>query len=311
MGNTYKKFICECGKEFDNSGSYGAHVRFCEVHKQHKANLKKMEETYEFVCACGRRFKTESSLKSHARFCDKYIHKNNRYVYVDGVRTYVGDSIYKISDDCYRCECGKEFDSPASLGAHMSHCEIHHDAVNIEKKKRPHEKDETGVGKMSGWDQKTEEEIKEYHIKSGKTYSERIESGEIEFYWVGKKHNEETKDKIRKSAKEYFIEHLNVKPRYNKNACLFIDKLNEKYNLNLIHAESGGEKYVSGYFVDGYDKEKNIVFEYDEKKHYKDVYNNILKDKDIIRQNEIIAKLGCRFFRYNETIDLLYEVTLE
>ena len=48
-----------------------------------------------------------------------------------------------------------------------------------------------------------------------------------------------------------------------------------------------------------------------EKKHYKDVYNNILKDKDIIRQNEIIAKLGCRFFRYNETIDLLYEVTLE
>ena len=44
MGNTYKKFICECGKEFDNSGSYGAHVRFCEVHKQHKANLKKMED---------------------------------------------------------------------------------------------------------------------------------------------------------------------------------------------------------------------------------------------------------------------------
>lgn len=310
MGNTYKKFICECGKEFDNSGSYGAHVRFCEVHKQHKANLKKMEETYEFVCACGRRFKTESSLKSHARFCDKYIHKNNRYIYVDGIRTYVGDSIYKISDDCYRCECGKEFDSPASLGAHMSHCEIHHDAVNIEKKKRPHEKDETGVGKMSGWDQKTEEEIKEYQIKSGKTYSERIKNGEIEFYWVGKKHNEETKDKIRKSAKEYFVEHFNVKPRYNKNACLFIDKLNEKYNLNLIHAESGGEKCVSGYFVDGYDKEKNIVFEYDEKKHYKDVYNNILKDKDINRQNEIIAKLGCRFFRYNETIDLLYEVTL-
>jgi hypothetical protein len=311
MGNTYKKFVCECGAEFDNSGSYGAHVRFCEVHKQHKENLKKQEESYEYVCACGRRFKTESSLKSHARFCDKYIHKNNRYVYVDGVRTYVGDSIYKISDDCYRCECGKEFDSPASLGAHMSHCEIHHDAVNIEKKKRPHEKDETGVGKMSGWDQKTEEEIKEYHIKGGKTYSERIENGEIEFYWVGKKHNEETKDKIRKSTTKYFLEHLNVKARYNKTACLFIDKLNEKYNLNLIHAENGGEKCVLGYFVDGYDEKNNIVFEYDEKRHYKDVYNNILKDKDINRQNEIIAKLGCRFFRYNETINLLYEVTLE
>lgn len=308
MGNTYKKFICECGKEFDNSGSYGAHVRFCEVHKQHKANLKKMEETYEFVCACGRRFKTESSLKSHARFCDKYIHKNNRYVYVDGVRTYVGDSIYKISEDCYRCECGKEFDSSASLGAHMSHCEVHHNAVNMEMKKRPHEKDESGIGKMSGWEQKTDDEIKDFHIKSGKTHRERIESGEVKLHWVGRKHTEETKSKIRKSSMDYFVDHFNVKPRYNKKACEFIDKLNETYNLNLIHAENGGEKYISGYFVDGYDEEKNIVFEYDEKRHYKDVYNNILKERDIDRQNEIIKELGCRFFRYNEQIDLLYEV---
>ena len=308
MGNTYKKFICECGKEFDNSSSYGAHVRFCEVHKQHKANLKKMEETYEFICACGRRFKTESSLKSHARFCDKYIHKNNKYVYVDDVRTYVGDSIYKISDDCYRCECGREFNSPSSLGGHMSHCEIHHNAVNMERKKRAHEKDESGVGKMSGWDQKTNDEIKEYHIKSGKTHREKIESGDIVLHWVGRKHTEETKDKIRKSATNYFVEHLNVKPRYNKTACLFIDKLNEKYNLNLIHAENGGEKYVLGYFVDGYDEKNNIVFEYDEKRHYKDVYNNILKQKDIDRQNAIIEELGCRFIRYNEAIGLLYEV---
>jgi len=310
MGKICKKYVCECGKEFDNSGSYGAHVRFCEVHKQHKTNLKKIEETYEFVCACGRRFKTENSLKSHARFCDKYIHKNNKYVYVDGVRTYVGDSIYKISENCYRCECGKEFDSPASLGAHMSHCEIHHNAVNMEIKKRPHEKDENGIGKMSGWEQKTDDDIKECHIKSGKTHRERIESGEVKLHWVGKSHTEETKNKIRKSTADYFIKHLSGKPHYNKVACLFIDNLNEKYDLKLIHAENGGEKCVSGYFVDGYDEEKNIVFEYDEKSHYKDVYNNILKQKDINRQNIIIQELGCRFIRYNETIDLLYEVNL-
>ena len=35
-------------------------------------------------------------------------------------------------------------------------------------------------------------------------------------------------------------------------------------------------------------KKKNIVVEYDEKKHYVDVDNNILKDKDIKRQTEII-----------------------
>ncbi len=55
-------------------------------------------------------------------------------------------------------------------------------------------------------------------------------------------------------------------------------------------------------------KKKNIVFEYDEKRHYKDDYNNILKERDIDRQNKIIKELGCRFFRYNEKIDLLYEV---
>jgi hypothetical protein len=50
------------------------------------------------------------------------------------------------------------------------------------------------------------------------------------------------------------------------------------------------------------------VFEYDEKRHYRDVYNNILKQKDVDRQNAIIEELGCRFIRYNEAIDLLYEV---
>ena len=87
MDKVCKKYKCICGKEFDTHGAYGAHVRFCEVQKQHKEDLKKIEETYEYVCGCGRRFKTESSLKSHARFCDKYVHKNNRYAYVDGVRT--------------------------------------------------------------------------------------------------------------------------------------------------------------------------------------------------------------------------------
>ena len=308
MGNIYKKFVCVCGKEFDDSGTQGAHVRFCNEYKLHKENLKKIEETYEYVCECGRRFKTAKSLNSHARFCDKYVHKNNKYTYVDGVKTYVGNSIYKISNDCYRCECGREFNSPSSLGAHMSHCDIHHNAINIEKKKRPHEKDENGVGKMCGWDEMTDDNIKEFRIKSGKTYHEKIENGEIDFYWTGRKHTDETKDKIRKSATDYFVKHVNARPRYNKTACLFIDKLNEKYNWNLVHAESGGEKYISGYYVDGYDEENNIVFEYDEKKHYIDVYNNILKQKDIDRQNIIIEKLGCKFLRYNEEIDLLYEV---
>ena len=76
----------------------------------------------------------------------------------------------------------------------------------------------------------------------------------------------------------------------------------------MQHAENGGEHKVCGYFVDGYDKELNIVFEYDESRHYKDKINNILNDRDIQRQQNIINELHCEFWRYNEYLDLLYKI---
>ena len=50
-------------------------------------------------------------------------------------------------------------------------------------------------------------------------------------------------------------------------------------------------------YVDGYDKEKNIVIEYDEKHHFK---NKKLREKDIKRQNEIEDYLKCKFIRISE-----------
>ena len=149
-------------------------------------------------------------------------------------------------------------------------------------------------------------ENKKLEKKAGKTLSNNIKNGTTVPSWKGRHHTEETKDKMRISAAKYF--HSKGGACYSKTACNYINELNKTYNWNLQHAENGGEIIISGYFLDGYDKDLNIAFEYDEPKHYKDVNNNILKEKDIKRQNEIISLLNCSFYRYNEKIQKLYKV---
>lgn len=102
---------------------------------------------------------------------------------------------------------------------------------------------------------------------------------------------------------------LNCRPRVGKRACAYIDRLNESKGWHLQHALNGGEVRVGRYFLDGYDKELNIAFEYDERLHYLDVKANLLKQADVDRMKYIQQRLGCRFFRYNERADVLYEVT--
>lgn len=97
-----------------------------------------------------------------------------------------------------------------------------------------------------------------------------------------------------------------VVPFYNSNACKYFDELNKQNGWNLQHAMNGGEFACVGYFLDAYDKERNIVVEYDEKHHYNSL--NELQDKDVYRQNTIIKSLQCKFFRYNENIQELCEV---
>jgi hypothetical protein len=88
-------------------------------------------------------------------------------------------------------------------------------------------------------------------------------------------------------------------PSYNQNACRVIDKYGEENNCNFQHAMNGGEFHIKdlGYWVDGYDKQKNIVVECYEKHHYDK--NGKLKIRDFIRQQEIIKFLNCKFISYN------------
>ena len=119
----------------------------------------------------------------------------------------------------------------------------------------------------------------------------------------------ETKKKMRISATKR-IKQKRTKPytNYNPNACEYFDKLNEINRWNLQHALNGGEIEVSGYFIDAYDRIKNIIVEYDEPHHY--TIDGTLKEKDLKRQKEIITELKCKFFRFNEKQRILYKIKL-
>lgn len=94
-------------------------------------------------------------------------------------------------------------------------------------------------------------------------------------------------------------ENHQIMPFYNKRACEYFNDLMKQNNCFIKHAENGGEYYIKelGYFVDGYDNENNIVYEWDEKQHFR---KNKLRDEDILRQNEITDLLKCKFIRIKE-----------
>lgn len=87
-------------------------------------------------------------------------------------------------------------------------------------------------------------------------------------------------------------------PNYNpKSIPILEQKAKELGITDLQHAENGGEFYIEelGYWVDGYSKEHNIVFEYDEKHHFNE--DGTYTDRDVRRQKEIENLLGCKFIR--------------
>lgn len=113
----------------------------------------------------------------------------------------------------------------------------------------------------------------------------------------GKKITDSAKQKMREAALNR-IRNKSIRSytNYNPVACNYFDELNKQNEWNLQHALNGGEIQVIGYLLDAYDKEKNIVVEYDEPVHEKPS----IKQKDIIRQQRILEHLNCKFYRYSE-----------
>jgi hypothetical protein len=128
-------------------------------------------------------------------------------------------------------------------------------------------------------------------LKSSKIHKKKMSSKEV-------------REKLR-VAKLKQIKELGTQTNYNAEACEFINKLNKERNWNLQHALNGGEIRIGGYSLDGYDKEKNIIFEYDERKHE----IKTIKEKDKVREQIIIQKINPKIFiRYSEKNNRLYDV---
>lgn len=272
---------------------------------------KKTNEYYSYVppklvCKhCGKEFDDKRKLAGHSTYCEENPNREHNLEKLKENRKFIGASGEKKEKVELHCRfCGKTCYNYGALSVHETACEH-----NPNKKKHPNRKG--NGGKTSGntiWNKgktmMSDERVLKYAVSRRKS----IEEGK--FIPQSTKHSEETKRVLREKMLDY-IKKTNVdgiRQHFSERGCEYIDKLNKENGWNLIHARNGGEKEVCGYFLDGYDENLNIAFEYDEPYHYKDVYNNILRDKDVQRQQNIINELHCTFYRYNEKLDKLYIV---
>ena len=192
-------------------------------------------------------------------------------------------AIINLGDNQYKCPLCEYIGNKHQVIGHLRSCKKHPD-------KKRHD---------------------EAYKKGGKTYKKRLLNGEIKRsgFVKGSHHTPEIKEKLRNAALKYRESCIGkFHASYNKHSIPILEEIGREHGWHLQHAENGGEVRMFGYFLDAYDKENNVVVEYDEKEHYIDVENNILIPKDIERQNYIIEKLHCDFYRYNEYTKTLYKI---
>lgn len=121
--------------------------------------------------------------------------------------------------------------------------------------------------------------------------------------------NPSKRPEVRKKLRLKAIDRINsnlkyfdkvITPNFNIKGCEYFNQLMIDNNTFIQHALNGGEYHIKelGYWVDGYDMENNIVYEWDEKYHY-DVYGNLL-ERDLNRQKEIEDYLRCKVIRIKQ-----------
>jgi hypothetical protein len=147
-----------------------------------------------------------------------------------------------------------------------------------------------------GLTKENSESVKKYVDKKIGVPKSKECKDKIRLKKIGTILSEETKNKMSLTARKNIknkIQKIYKKwhPNYNPNACLIIENYGNENGFNFQHAMNGGEIYIEelGYWLDGYDNKNNVVIEYYEKHHKK----QIIKDEK--RKKEIIDFLKCKF----------------
>jgi len=108
---------------------------------------------------------------------------------------------------------------------------------------------------------------------------------EHSIFLQGRKYNNRTREKQRISAIKYIKETRgNISPNIGKDETRILNEIEKFINMKIERQHP-----ILGYFMDGYLKKGNVVFEIDE------IPN--IKEKDMRREHEIKNNLNCTFIR--------------
>jgi hypothetical protein len=137
--------------------------------------------------------------------------------------------------------------------------------------------------------------------ESNKRRSESCIKAKCGYCNKGRKTSNKLKRLFRKQTIERLSKtHKNFHPSYSINACKYFDEVMKSTGHYIQHALNGGEYHIKdlGYWLDGYDKANNVVYEWDERRHFNN--DGTLKNKDILREKEIKRFLKCQVIRIKD-----------